>query len=118
MADAQDNSKLDLKAGIALDGLADGGMLVGLVGDEEVLLARRGSEIFAVGAHCTHYHAPLADGLMVGDTLRCPWHHACFSLRTGASSTATKRPVGSLASGKWVLETLAIPTTALPSCEW
>ncbi len=44
MADAQDTSKPDLKAGILLDGLADGGMLVGLVGDEEVLLARRGSE--------------------------------------------------------------------------
>ena len=88
MADAQETSKPDLKGGIAFDDLADGGMVVGLVADEEVILARRCDEVFAVGAHCTHYHAPLADGLMVGDTLRCPWHHACFSLRTGEALRA------------------------------
>src|SRR5258706_14503546 len=72
-----------LTQGIALNELADGGMLAGHVGDDEVLLVRRGAEVFAVGAHCTHYHGPLADGLIVDDTVRCPWHHACFSLRTG-----------------------------------
>src|SRR5204863_1480039 len=78
----------DLTLGIAADTLSDGGMMVGRVGDEEVLVARSGHEWFAVGAHCTHYHGPLADGLIVGDTVRCPWHHACFSLRTGAPERA------------------------------
>jgi apoptosis-inducing factor 3 len=66
----------DLRQGIAFDDLADGGMLTGHVGDEPVLLARRGEDVFAIGAVCTHYGAPLADGLLVGETVRCPWHHA------------------------------------------
>ncbi len=73
----------DLTQGIAVDALGDPGMLAGHVGDDAVLLARRGDEFHAIGATCSHYHAPLADGLMVDDTVRCPWHHACFSLRTG-----------------------------------
>jgi NADPH-dependent 2,4-dienoyl-CoA reductase/sulfur reductase-like enzyme/nitrite reductase/ring-hydroxylating ferredoxin subunit len=73
----------DLTQGVAIDTLADGAMVAGHVGGEAVLVARRGSEFFAIGATCTHYNGPLAEGLMVGDTVRCPWHHACFSLRTG-----------------------------------
>src|SRR5262245_55235390 len=73
----------DLAHGVPLSDLADGKMIGGHVGDESVLLARRGDDIFAIGATCSHYSGPLAEGLMVGDTVRCPWHHACFSLRTG-----------------------------------
>ena len=75
--------KPDLKNGVAIASIPDGGKLLGTVNGEEVLLVRRGNDFFAVGAYCTHYHGPLADGLVVGDEVRCPWHHACFSLRTG-----------------------------------
>jgi len=73
----------DFAQGLALAQLADGAMLLGHVGEQPVLLARRGREVFAIDAICTHYGAPLAEGLLVEDTVRCPWHHACFSLRTG-----------------------------------
>ncbi|MGB7046289.1 MAG: FAD-dependent oxidoreductase, partial [Methylocella sp.] len=78
----------DLRQGIAFGDLPDGGMLAGHAGGEAVLLVRRGEDVFAVGAVCTHYGAPLADGLVVGETVRCPWHHACFSLRTGEALRA------------------------------
>jgi len=78
----------DLALGIPISEIADGAMLVGQVKGEPVVLARRGHELFAFDAFCTHYGAPLADGLLVDDTVRCPWHHACFSLRTGEALRA------------------------------
>jgi NADPH-dependent 2,4-dienoyl-CoA reductase/sulfur reductase-like enzyme/nitrite reductase/ring-hydroxylating ferredoxin subunit len=82
----------DLKAGIDEAELAptdpSSGQILGHVDGEAVLLVRQGGEDFAIGATCTHYGGPLAEGLVVGDTVRCPWHHACFSLRTGAALRA------------------------------
>ncbi len=78
----------DLSQGISLNDLADGGQLLGHLSGEAVLLVRQGEEIFAIGATCTHYGGPLAEGLIVGDRVRCPWHHACFSLRTGEAVKA------------------------------
>src|SRR5215470_3261239 len=83
-----DVEKPDLKNGVPLASFPVGGKLVGVAEGEEVLLLRRGTAFFAVGAYCTHYHGPLADGLVVGDEVRCPWHHACFSLRTGEALKA------------------------------
>lgn len=88
MGDATQSNGPDLASGVPEDQLADGAMLVGHLGDEAILLARRGKEVFAIGATCTHYGGPLGEGLMVEDTVRCPWHHACFSLRTGEALAA------------------------------
>jgi NADPH-dependent 2,4-dienoyl-CoA reductase/sulfur reductase-like enzyme/nitrite reductase/ring-hydroxylating ferredoxin subunit len=77
----------DLSLGVALSEFS-GATLLGHVGDDEVLLVRSGAEIFAVDAHCSHYHGPLAEGLVVGESVRCPWHHACFDLRTGEATRA------------------------------
>ncbi len=77
----------DLATGVALSEFT-GETLLGHVGDRDVLLVRSGSEIFAIDAHCSHYHGPLAEGLVVGDSIRCPWHHACFDLRSGEATRA------------------------------
>jgi NADPH-dependent 2,4-dienoyl-CoA reductase/sulfur reductase-like enzyme/nitrite reductase/ring-hydroxylating ferredoxin subunit len=78
----------DLGQGIAVSQMTDGTMLAGHAQGEPVLLVRRGDAFFAIGATCTHYGGPLGDGLLVGDTVRCPWHHACFDLRTGEALRA------------------------------
>src|ERR1700746_1798644 len=78
----------DLTQGVALADIAEGGILLGHVAGEAVRIARRGQERVAIGAGCTRYHGPLAEGVLVEDTVRCPWHHACFSLRTGEALRA------------------------------
>ncbi len=80
--------KPDFAAGVPFGSIPDGGLLLGSAGSDDVVLIRRGAELFAVGAYCSHYHGPLARGLVVGETLRCPLHHACFSLRTGEALRA------------------------------
>jgi NADPH-dependent 2,4-dienoyl-CoA reductase/sulfur reductase-like enzyme/nitrite reductase/ring-hydroxylating ferredoxin subunit len=86
MAEAQNPpAGPDLALGVAAGDFKNN-MLLGHVGDEEVLLVRSGSEIFAIDAHCSHYHGPLAEGIVVGASVRCPWHHACFDLRSGEAA--------------------------------
>src|SRR5437773_7219368 len=78
----------DFEKGCKIDQVADGEMLLGHAFGEAVLAARRGDELFAIGATCTHYGGPLAKGLMVDCTVHCPWHHARFDLRTGEAIAA------------------------------
>lgn len=92
--------KRDLRAGVPIGAFAATGMVAGTVGDDEVLLVRSAHGFHAVGAHCTHKGAPLAQGLLVGETVRCPWHHACFDIRTGAAVAAP----AFRALGRWAVE--------------
>jgi NADPH-dependent 2,4-dienoyl-CoA reductase/sulfur reductase-like enzyme/nitrite reductase/ring-hydroxylating ferredoxin subunit len=81
-------AKPDFRAGLPVQNLRDGQMVAGQVDGEDAILIRRGEQVFAVGAYCTHYHGALTEGLLVGDTVRCPLHHACFSLRSGEALRA------------------------------
>jgi NADPH-dependent 2,4-dienoyl-CoA reductase/sulfur reductase-like enzyme/nitrite reductase/ring-hydroxylating ferredoxin subunit len=89
--DTSELSGPDLSLGVPLSSLPEGAMLQGHAGGEPVLLVRRNGELFAIGAFCTHYGGPLADGILVDETIRCPWHHACFNLRTGTVLRAPAR---------------------------
>jgi apoptosis-inducing factor 3 len=73
----------DLRRGVASAEVAEGQPLLGHADGEAVMLTRVEGKCYAVAATCTHYSGPLAEGLLVDGTIRCPWHHACFSVRTG-----------------------------------
>ena len=88
MAQKQAQAGPDLTAGVAVSTLSSGSALAGKVGDADVVLVRTEDGFFAIGGNCTHYRGRLADGLVVGDTIRCPLHHACFSLKTGEALRA------------------------------
>ncbi|MFZ3180881.1 MAG: Rieske 2Fe-2S domain-containing protein, partial [Methylocystis silviterrae] len=78
----------DFTQGVAPAEVAEGRPVLGHVAGEDAVMARQGDDFFVIGAHCTHYHGPLAEGLVVGGSIRCPWHHACFSLRSGRALRA------------------------------
>lgn len=91
----QSKSLPDLQQGVPLSHLKEGVPLLGLVGRDEVMVVKHGSEIYAVSATCTHYGGPLNKGLLVGSTVHCPWHHAIFDLSTGlAVGAPALRPLG------------------------
>ncbi len=78
----------DFAQGVDPSAMADGEMLAGSVAGAPAILIRRGGEFFVIGGECTHYHGPLAEGSLVGETVYCPWHHACFDIRSGRATRA------------------------------
>ncbi len=74
----------DFEQGVLASEVLEGKPLLGHVQDQAAILTRSGGKLYAVGATCTHYSGPLAEGLVVDGTIRCPWHHAAFDLATGA----------------------------------
>ncbi len=78
----------DFERGVAYGELAEGKPLLGHAAGEAVIVVRVAGEVHAIGASCTHYGGPLAEGRVDGHTIRCPWHHACFDLRTGEATGA------------------------------
>jgi len=83
MGQAPELTGPDLSAGMEISRIPENIPLIGHANGASVILVRKGSTFHALGATCSHYSGPLAEGLVVGETVRCPWHHACFDLRTG-----------------------------------
>jgi NADPH-dependent 2,4-dienoyl-CoA reductase/sulfur reductase-like enzyme/nitrite reductase/ring-hydroxylating ferredoxin subunit len=83
MAHAAELAGPDFAIGIAMSELSENMPVLGHARGKAVVLIRKGADVRALDATCSHYGGPLAEGLVVGETLRCPWHHACFDLRTG-----------------------------------
>ena len=81
-----ESDRPDLAAGIPQEALAPGQMIEGTYEGGRVLLARVEDRFYAVGGVCTHYGAPLCEGLLAGTTVRCPWHHARFDLESGRAT--------------------------------
>jgi len=83
----------DLTKGVVGTDVVEGRPLLGHAHGEAVMLVRSGGKVFATGATCTHYSGPLAEGLVVGKTVHCPWHHACFDLETGLAAGPALNPL-------------------------
>ena len=90
----------DLAQGVPMAEIPEGELVAAHAFGKPLVVVRRGDSVQTIGAQCTHYGGPLAEGLLVDDTVRCPWHHACFSLRTGE---ATRAPALNPVS-KWAVE--------------
>ena len=69
------------------DSIGEGEMKELKVGDgdkDKVLVSRYKGELYAVGAYCSHFGAPLVQGALFDDKVLCPLHTAGFSVVTGA----------------------------------
>ena len=89
MADTEEKpTGPDLTQPFPISSVPRDGMIAGHAFGAAVVLARAGEKWLAVSGKCTHYGAPLADGVLVGEEIRCPWHHARFDLGSGAARCA------------------------------
>ncbi|MDG0817586.1 FAD-dependent oxidoreductase [Bdellovibrio svalbardensis] len=88
MAISAEVSGPDFSKGVSVELIAEGESILGHVGDKAILLSKIEDQFYAIGAHCTHYGGPLNEGLITGETVHCPWHHAVFSLKTGEALKA------------------------------
>ncbi len=56
------------------------------VGGRTIALFNIGGEFYAIDDQCPHEDGPLSEGYLEGFEVECPWHAACFNLKTGKAS--------------------------------
>ena len=78
----------DLGMGVPASALPEGAMLAGCFDGERVLLVNHGGNICALSGQCTHLDAPLEEGMIIGNEIICPWHHARFRIDSGEAAAA------------------------------
>jgi nitrite reductase/ring-hydroxylating ferredoxin subunit len=88
MAEEKQLSGPDLKSGVEFATLTENAPFLGHYEGEAVIVVRQGGRVFAIAGVCTHYGGRLADGILEGNTIRCPWHHARFNIHTGEAEGA------------------------------
>ena len=79
---------IDLGKGMPAADLHDDTPVAGSFGSEDVIVVRHGGKVCAFAGKCTHQGAPLETGMVIDGTVRCPWHHARFSLDDGEAVAA------------------------------
>ncbi|XP_027050608.1 apoptosis-inducing factor 3-like [Pocillopora damicornis] len=79
----ESSTMIEVNVGQYDDCLQDGTMRTIDIGEGKALLVRENGEYSAVGHKCTHYGAPLSTGHLSNGRVRCPWHGACFNVKTG-----------------------------------
>ena len=73
----------DFRPAMAMSELAEGQLKRVVVEEQPVLLLKSGGTVYALGAVCSHYGAPLNEGTIVDGTIECPWHASRFALEDG-----------------------------------
>jgi len=66
------------------DELAPGDIRLVEVNGTDVAVYNVNGSFFATQDACTHEMGELSDGFLEGDTITCPYHGACFNVKTGA----------------------------------
>jgi nitrite reductase/ring-hydroxylating ferredoxin subunit/uncharacterized membrane protein len=83
-ADPDEDLPKDFEKACDAAELADNQLRKATVNGVDIVLLKRGNEIFALGDKCSHLGGPLSEGQVEGDTVQCPWHGSRFCLRSGA----------------------------------
>ena len=60
-------------------------------GGQSIAIFNLGGTYYAIENACPHRGGPLAEGMMAGEEVICPWHGSRFSVKTGAVLTPPAR---------------------------